>query len=269
MRNLIKSSLVVAMLLLSSIGLTAQENNKAEQMLQNKEMKEQVFNAILNSPELKSEMSQRLGVDGGNKGCCSMMGEMNMQDGEMKGMMMDMSKEDEGMCKMCKMMMGDGKMGMGMMKNMEHGEMGMMDMENSDPVDLQGEPEFLVDYNTLKNALVKDDAQQAQNAASQMIKNLQGSKISGKQRTQLVQNLREIANSEDLKTQRQQFAQLSEGLYEVVKNNNLTDKEIYLQHCSMAMGGQGANWLSYEKQVRNPFMGQGMPGCGSVKEVIE
>lgn len=193
---------------------------------------------------------------------------MNMKEGEMKGMMMDMSKEGEGMCKMCKMMMGDGKMGMGMMKDMKNGEMGMMKMENSAPVDLQGELAFLVNYNDLKNALVRDKPKEAKEAASEMIKSFQESKVAEKQRTQIVQNLREIANSEDLKTQRQQFAQLSKELYQVVKNNDLTDKELYLQHCPMAMGGEGANWLSYEEQVRNPYMGQRMPGCGSVAEKI-
>ena len=267
MKKLIKNVVVVALLLLGSIAIAAQKDNEFADLLQNKEMKEQVFSAILNSPELKKEMMQRLAVDGDNKSCCGMMGNMKMNDGKMKGMMMDMSHEDGEMCKMCKMMTGDGKMDM--MKNMKHGAMGMMDMENSSPVDLQGEPAFLVYYDTLKKALVGDNAEEAKEAASQMVKSLSGIKVAEKQGTQLVQNLREIANSEDLKVQRQQFAQLSKELYKVVKNNDLTDKVLYLQHCPMAMGGQGANWLSYEKQVRNPYMGQRMPGCGSVKEVVE
>lgn len=267
MEKLVKSSLVVTILLLSSVGLYAQKNSEAAKVLQNKEKKEQIFEQILKDPKLKSEMMQRLEIYGNNKSCCAKMEDKKMNGGEMKGMMMDMSKEGEGMCKMCKMMMGDGKMGM--MKNMKHGDMGMMDMENSGPVDLQREPAFLVNYNDLKNALVGDKPKEAKEAASQMIKSLQESKVAEKQRTQLVLNLSGIANSEDLKKQRQQFAQLSEELYQVVKNNDLTDKELYLQHCPMAIGGEGADWLSYEKQVRNPYMGQRMPGCGSVKEVVE
>lgn len=267
MKKLINNGLVAAIVLLSSVGLTAQENKEVKQMLQNKEKKEQIFEQILKDPELKSEMMQRLEVDGDNKSCCAMMGKMKMNGGEMKGMMMDMSKEGEGMCKMCKMMMRDGKMGM--MKNMKHGDKGMMDMENSSPVDLQGEPSFLVNYNDLKNALVNDNAAEAKEAASQMLKSVSEIEIAENQRAQLVQNLREIASSEDLSVQRKQFAGLSEELYQVVKNNNLTEEVLYLQYCPMAMGGQGANWLSYEKQVRNPYMGERMPGCGSVKEVVE
>lgn len=76
MKKLIKSSLVVTILLLSSVGLYAQKNSEVAKMLQNKEKKEQIFEQILKDPELKKEMVQRLGVDGDNKGCCSMMGDM-------------------------------------------------------------------------------------------------------------------------------------------------------------------------------------------------
>lgn len=264
MKKLIQNVVVVAFLLLGGIAIAAQQDNEVENLLQDQEKKEQVYKAIVNSPELKREMMQRLGVDGDNKSCCAMMG--NMNDGEMKGMM-DMSNEDGEMCKMCKMMMGDGKMGM--MKNMKHGDMGMMNMEKTTPADLQGEPTFLVNYNDLKNALVKDSAAEAKEAASQMLKNISVIEIAENPHTQLVQNLKEIANSEDLKVQRKQFAQLSEALYQVVKNNDLTEEVLYLQYCPMAMGGKGANWLSYEKQVQNPYMGQRMPNCGSVKEVVE
>ena len=266
MKKLIKNVVVLALLLLGNFAIAGQKENEVVDLLKNEEMKEQVFRTILNTPDLKKEMLERLEVKSGDNSCCAMMGSMEMNHSKMEGMM-DPAKEDGEMCKMCKMMMGNGKMGM--MKNMKHSDMGMMNMEDSAPAGLQGEPKFLVEYNDLKNALVQDNVMKAKEAASQMIESLSTSRVEKEQRNQLVQNLQKISSSEDIKVQRQQFSQLSDRLYQIVKKNDLTKNPLYLQHCSMAMGGKGANWLSYEKQVQNPYMGQRMPGCGSVKEVVE
>jgi hypothetical protein len=36
----------------------------------------------------------------------------------------------------------------------------------------------------------------------------------------------------------------------------------------MAKNGEGANWISSTKEIVNPYMGQQMPHCGSIKETI-
>ncbi|HNK84737.1 MAG TPA: mercury transporter, partial [Flavobacteriales bacterium] len=41
---------------------------------------------------------------------------------------------------------------------------------------------------------------------------------------------------------------------------------IYLDHCPMYNGG--ADWLSREKAIKNPYYGSSMLTCGSVKETI-
>ena len=56
-------------------------------------------------------------------------------------------------------------------------------------------------------------------------------------------------------------------MYQMAKNGNL-DVPIYWNNCPMALNGQGANWLSMNEKIRNPYMGQKMPGCGSVQETI-
>jgi hypothetical protein len=45
-----------------------------------------------------------------------------------------------------------------------------------------------------------------------------------------------------------------------------TATPIYLDHCPMYEGG--ADWLSRDKAIRNPFYGAQMMNCGSVKETI-
>jgi len=41
---------------------------------------------------------------------------------------------------------------------------------------------------------------------------------------------------------------------------------IYLDHCPMYKGG--SDWLSREKEIKNPFYGSMMLSCGSVQETI-
>ena len=149
--------------------------------------------------------------------------------------------------------------------------MDMSQQENNTPaaVDTEGEPAFLVDYMEIKNAMVNDNYDQAKQSASEMQNSLEDSGLSQEQRNQLKEIVSQLTEAQDIKAQRQAFNQLSQQLYQVVQNTDVNDKALYLQHCPMAMGGQGANWLSYDEQVRNPYMGQRMPGCGSVKETIK
>jgi ABC-type oligopeptide transport system substrate-binding subunit len=162
----------------------------------------------------------------------------------------------------------------------ENTEMGgeMSDMDGMDmtqqekstaTVDTEGEPAFMQDYIDIRNSLVNDDSGQAKQAASDMQSSLENSELSQEQRNQLKESVSQLAEAQDIKAQRGAFAQLSQQLYQVVQNTDLNDKSLYWQNCAMAMGGQGANWLSYEEQVQNPYMGQRMPGCGSVEETIK
>jgi hypothetical protein len=69
----------------------------------------------------------------------------------------------------------------------------------------------------------------------------------------------------DLDTQRKAFAELTEPMFALVKARP-TATPIYLDHCPMYEGG--ADWLSRDKAIRNPFYGAQMMNCGSVKETI-
>jgi hypothetical protein len=154
---------------------------------------------------------------------------------------------------------GNDKCGCGMCKVSE---------KSTAEIDITGEPEFMQNYTDIGNALVNDKYDQVKQAASDMQKSIEGTELNREQRNQLKESAGKLAEAQDIKSQRQAFVQLSQQLYQVVQNNNVTDKPLYWQHCPMAMGGQGANWLSYNEKVQNPYMGQRMPGCGSVEETI-
>ncbi|MBA4058359.1 MAG: hypothetical protein C0490_26815, partial [Marivirga sp.] len=44
---------------------------------------------------------------------------------------------------------------------------------------------------------------------------------------------------------------------------------LYLEYCPMANNNEGAYWLSNEKEIKNPYFGDKMLKCGSVKETIQ
>ncbi|WP_375587305.1 DUF3347 domain-containing protein [Flagellimonas aurea] len=152
-------------------------------------------------------------------------------------------------------------------KNGEH----MMDetMDNSSMNTMMGENEMgnleqqdefsmmISSYFEIKDALVSDDSQAAQTAAMKM------AKMDG----DITPMANAIASSNDLMEQRKSFSKMSAVIYSKAKDKDL-DATMYWNHCPMAMGGEGANWLSMQEKIQNPYMGQKMPGCGSVKETL-
>lgn len=68
--------------------------------------------------------------------------------------------------------------------------------------------------------------------------------------------------------QRGQFNTLSENMYQLLKVSK-QDSTTYYQHCPMANGGKGANWLSKENAIKNPYYGSAMLTCGKTVETIE
>ena len=76
------------------------------------------------------------------------------------------------------------------------------------------------------------------------------------------------AADQDVAKQRSAFAALSEGIYTLAKVSK-QDTPVYYQHCPMYNGGKGANWLSKENEVKNPYYGSQMLTCGSTVETIK
>ncbi|MBK8227459.1 MAG: DUF3347 domain-containing protein [Flavobacteriales bacterium] len=74
-----------------------------------------------------------------------------------------------------------------------------------------------------------------------------------------------IASKTDIHAQRKAFAELSPHMLTLVKVAPRPDP-VYYDHCPMYEGG--ANWLSMEKPIKNPFYGSMMMTCGTVKQTI-
>lgn len=70
----------------------------------------------------------------------------------------------------------------------------------------------------------------------------------------------------DMATLRQVFDPLTKHMLALVRASGTDFGELYLMHCPMAFGNQGADWIQAEKTLANPYFGSQMLRCGTVKE---
>ena len=77
-----------------------------------------------------------------------------------------------------------------------------------------------------------------------------------------------IADTKDVKIQRDHFTSLSKEIYTVIKISKY-ENPVYYQFCPMFNDGKGANWLSKENVVKNPYYGSMMLSCGKTVETIK
>lgn len=133
-------------------------------------------------------------------------------------------------------------------------------------------------YFTLKDALVKTDGAQASVKAKELktaIDAVKMDKLATDVHTvwmKLVNGLTEdaehINETKDIAHQRDHFMSLSKNMYELIKVSKTTDP-VYYQFCPMANNGKGANWLSREAGIKNPYYGAQMLTCGKTVETIK
>jgi len=120
-------------------------------------------------------------------------------------------------------------------------------------------------YLHLKDALVASKSVEAKKAASELQKSL--TTLSNAKKA--TESASRIAAATDLNIQRREFSVLSNEMTVLIKASKLSMGSIYLEYCPMANSNEGAFWLSNEKQIKNPYFGDAMLRCGSVKETIQ
>lgn len=119
-------------------------------------------------------------------------------------------------------------------------------------------------YDHIKTALVKSDAAEAQNGGKMLVEALQAA--GGKENA--MSAAQKIAQSSELNVQRTAFSDLSAAMEEMM-TGTLTSGAIYKQFCPMAFEGKGGYWLSSSEEIRNPYYGDKMLKCGSVRDTIQ
>ncbi|MBS1644895.1 MAG: DUF3347 domain-containing protein [Bacteroidetes bacterium] len=138
--------------------------------------------------------------------------------------------------------------------------------------------DVFVGYFSLKDALVQSDAKTATVQAKALetaLNKVAMDQLSHeeheawmKEMTSLKQYAGQLGKSKDLAQQRSYFMSLSSSMYALMKAAT-TEEPIYFQHCPMANGGKGADWLSREMEIKNPYYGAKMLSCGSIQETLK
>ena len=133
-------------------------------------------------------------------------------------------------------------------------------------------------YFALKDALVKSDGKLVSTLAKDLLANINSvkmEKLSSEEHTvwmkvmsSLKSNTEKIAATTIIEKQRVVFMDLSANFYALLKVSK-QDYSIYYQNCPMYNDGKGANWLSKENAVKNPYYGSQMLTCGKTVETIK
>lgn len=134
-------------------------------------------------------------------------------------------------------------------------------------------------YFPLKDALVKDELVTATRQSDKLKKafdntsmNLFTGEAHGKWMSYskaAIESLNKMAGAKTIEEARAQFKPLSEQMLALAKAFGPFEAPIFVQHCPMADDNIGADWLSLDKEIRNPYFGDKMLKCGSVTETIK
>ena len=146
---------------------------------------------------------------------------------------------------------------------------------------IQGENQLKVvfdNYFLVKDALITSNGNSTASASKELVTAINNVKIDKldmdvhmvwmKVVNTIQKDAENIANTKDVKIQRDHFTTLSKDIYTLIKVSKY-ETPVYYQFCPMFNDGKGANWLSKENAVKNPYYGSMMLSCGKTVETIK
>ena len=131
-------------------------------------------------------------------------------------------------------------------------------------------------YLKIKNALVADNQVKAAEAGGNLVADFddfdKASYSSEEQQelTDIIEDAKEHAehiSESPMEHQREHFDILSKDVIDMIAITG-TDKKLYQDFCPMYNDNKGAQWLSASKEIKNPYYGSKMMGCGEVQKEI-
>lgn len=132
-------------------------------------------------------------------------------------------------------------------------------------------------YFELKDALILGDAKIVSTKADKILKALNAIQMETlgnhhdaymNVEIKLKSISQKIQESNEIEIQRNQFSELSTAVYKLLKITK-AETTVYYDHCPMFNNGKGADWLSKEVDIKNPYYGSVMLNCGKVIETIK
>lgn len=136
--------------------------------------------------------------------------------------------------------------------------------------------EIIANYLKLKNALAKDNSEDAANSGNDLLTSIGKvdmtsiSKEQMKTYMDIADDLKENAehigeNAGKLDHQREHFVLVSKDINDLIATFG-TNQKLYQDFCPMADDNKGAIWISETKEIKNPYLGAKMPTCGTIKK---
>jgi len=134
-------------------------------------------------------------------------------------------------------------------------------------------------YLAWKNALVQDNLSESQKSAEMMLNELNKINLGlfeGEAHNKMVKfhsalqnNMPHVTHLNNIEKVRDVFRHVSINMIEITNTFKPFTKTLYVQHCPMADDNKGADWLSTEQEIRNPYFGSSMLKCGEIIQTIE
>lgn len=134
-------------------------------------------------------------------------------------------------------------------------------------------------YLLMKDAFVESDAHKVMTAAGDVTKalnNVDMGLLKGDAHIVWMENLdvlektaTSISKLMDIEKQRSEFAKFNIAFYKSIKAFGLSNVTAYYQYCPMAEKDKGAYWFSSSEEIRNPYFGDEMLGCGENRETFK
>lgn len=134
-------------------------------------------------------------------------------------------------------------------------------------------------YFNLKTALGDDDFESAKKHGANMkdaLSKIDMSLFKGKshefwmkQSSRLKSHLKHINHYESIQSLRNSFIEISNIMIDMTTAFHPFSETVYIQYCPMVNKDQGANWLSREKEIFNPYFGERMLKCGETRKTIK
>jgi hypothetical protein len=126
----------------------------------------------------------------------------------------------------------------------------------------QNTTDLLNKYISIKNALVSSDGNLASTAINAFYEALK-SEEGFTQKKELLKATEKLSTAgTNIEKQRAVFNDVSVVMWKLVKNSEKVNQVVYYQYCPM----KKAYWLSFEKDIKNPYYGSSMLTCGKVTE---
>jgi Cu(I)/Ag(I) efflux system membrane fusion protein len=134
-------------------------------------------------------------------------------------------------------------------------------------------------YFEMETSLAKDELKGAKSAAKKLASGLssidmgifkgKSHEIWMKESSVLQSAVQLIGGMESLDLVRMNFMTLSNSMIHLAEAFDPLSESVYVQHCPMANSNKGADWLSQNPEILNPYFGPAMLKCGETKREIK